>query len=94
MAEPTEDWESVLEVYAGKAHDALVLATLLEIVRRKMGRGPKDRREASAELEFAIKTLYQYTDFNKVSRKLYRLWITEKLSTKQENKLRELGVKF
>lgn len=94
MSENAKEWESVLAVYAKNPHAALVLAQLLDEVRKKIARGPKARREAEAQLEFAIKTLHRHTSFNKVSEKLYRLYVSGHLSAKQYSRLEELGVKF
>jgi len=94
MSENAKDWRAVLAIYARHSHDALVLAQLLAQVREKTERGPKGGHEAAAQLETAIKTLHQYTSFSKVSKKLYRLYVSGDLSAKQYKKLEDLGVKF
>lgn len=94
MSEVHKDWKSVLEVYAGHPHDAFILAQLLKQLKEHVEGGPSGRRETLAQLEFAIRTLHQYTGFNKVSRRLYRLAVAGKLSGKHYEKLRELGMKF
>ena len=94
MSEANKDWKSVLEVYAGHPHDALILAQLLRQLKEHIESGPKGRREALAQLEFAIKTLYPHSGFNKVSKKIFRLAVAGRLSAKQYRRLRELGVKF
>ncbi len=94
MSEAAKDWKSVLAVYARHSHDALVLAQLLDQVREKINRGPTGRREAVAQLELAIDTLYLFSSFDKASRKLFGLAVAGKLSGSQDRKLRELGVKF
>lgn len=68
MSEVHKDWKSVLEVYAGHPHDAFILAQLLKQLKEHVEGGPSGRRETLAQLEFAIRTLHQYTGFNKVSR--------------------------
>ena len=68
--------------FARSGHDALVLAQLLDQLREKIESGPKDRREAAAELELVIKLLHQHTSFNKVSERLYRLYVSGELSSK------------
>jgi hypothetical protein len=90
MSEANKDWKSVLELYAGHPHDALILAQLLAQLKEHIESRPKGRREALAQLEFAIKTLYPHSGFNKVSEKL-RVAVAGKLSVKQYRKLRELA---
>ena len=71
MSEVHNDWKSVLTVYGGHPDDALTLAQLLAQLKEHIERGPKGRREALAQLEFAIKTLYPHSRFNKVNKKLF-----------------------
>lgn len=94
MSEPIGDWENIFEVYARNRDDALTLAQLLQTIRKQIEGGPKDRQQASTELEAAIKALYPYTTFNKIGEKLFFRWITGKLSAKQEAKLDDLGLKL
>ena len=91
---PVKDWKSVFEVYVRDPDNALILAQLLATIKRQItkGRGKKGRRQASAELDAAIRALYPYTTFTKVNRRLYRAWIRDGLSIKQETRLREMGV--
>lgn len=94
MSEPFREWDSIFEVYARDRHDALALAQLLQTIRKQIDGGPKDRQQASTELEAAIKALYPYTKFNRLGEKLFLRWITGKLSAKQEAKLDDLGFKL
>ena len=94
MSEVHKDWKSVLEVYAGHPHDAFILAQLLKQLKEHVEGGPNGRRETLAQLEFGIKTLHQYTGFSKVSRKLYRLAISGKLTAKQYQRLLNMGMKI
>ena len=93
MLDP-EDWKIVLEVYAGHPILALGLAQQLTAIRQSLESGRKGIPDAIAGLNLAIDGLFDHTDFNKVSRKLYRQRLDGKLRPKQENKLRELGVKL
>jgi hypothetical protein len=56
--------------------------------------GRKGILDAIAGLNLAIDILFEHTDFNKVSRKLYRQRLEGTLKPKQEEKLRELGMKL
>jgi hypothetical protein len=93
MLEP-EDWKIVLEVYKGQPIFALGLAQQLTAIRQSLEQGRKGISDATAGLNLAIDGLFDHTDFNKVSRKLYRQRLDGTLRPKQEEKLRELGVKL
>jgi len=45
-------------------------------------------------LDLAIDNLFPHTDFHKMGRKFYQRTIEGSLKPKQEEKLRELGVKL
>ena len=92
MLDP-EDWKIVLEVYAGHPILALGLAQQLTAIRQSL-ESRKGIPDAIAGLNLAIYGLFDHTDFNKVSRKFYRQRLDGKLRPKQENKLRELGMKI
>jgi len=89
-----ENWKVVFDAYAGRPASALDLASHLMEIRKAVERGNKGKAEAIAAIDLALAELYQHTSFNKAGRKFYQLWIAGRLSTKHENKLRELGVKF
>jgi hypothetical protein len=63
-------------------------------IRKAILRGNKGKAEAIAAIDLALAELYKYTSFNKVARKFYQACIEARLTGKQEDKLRELGVKF
>ena len=87
-----ENWEIVFEVYSGRASAALALAFQLTELKQCLQRGRKS--EAIAGLDLAIDSLFQHTDFYKMSRRLYRQRLDGSIKPKQEEKLRELGVKL
>lgn len=89
-----ENWKIVLKVYAGHPIPALLLAQQLTAIRQSLEQGPKGIPDAIAGLNLAIDGLFDHTDFNKVSRKLYRQRLDGTLRPKQEEKLQELGVKI
>jgi hypothetical protein len=93
MLDP-EDWKIVLEVYKGQPIFALGLAQQLTAIRQSLEQGRKGIPDATAGLNLAIDGLFDHTDFNKVSRQLYRQRLNGTLRPKQEEKLRELGVKL
>ena len=68
MSEAEKDWKSVLDVYAGHPDNALILAQLMAHLKEHIESGPKGRREALAQLEFAVKILYPHSRFNHVSK--------------------------
>jgi len=90
----TENWKLVLKVYKRHPICALLLASELAALKQSLQRGRKGIPEALAELDAAIQTLYEHTDLHKVSYKLHRQRLEGTLKPKQEEKLRELGVRF
>jgi len=86
------DWKGVLEVYARHPSEALDLARQLMEIRKALKRGRK--AEAIAGIDLALQELYEHTSFDKVGRKFYHRVIEGTLSFKQQEKLRELGVKL
>jgi len=93
MLDP-EDWKIVFEVYKGHPISALGLAQQLIAIRQSLEQGRKGIPDAIAGLNLAIDGLFDHTDFNKVIRKLYRQRLDGTLKPRQEEKLRELGVKL
>ena len=93
MLDP-EDSKIVFEIYKGHPILALGLAQQLTAIRQPLESGHKGKPEAIDALNLAIDGLFDHTDFNKVSRKLYRQRLDRILKPKQEEKLRELGIKF
>ena len=90
----TEQWNIVLKVYAGHPVAALTLAYQLIAIKQSLQRGPRGIPDAIAGLDLAIEGLYPHTDFYKVGHKCFHLTIEGRLKTKQEEKLRQLGVKI
>lgn len=93
MLDP-EDWKIVLKIYSGQPILALGLAQQLTAIRQSLEQGGTGILDAIAGLNLAIDRLFDHTDFNKMSRKLYRQRLDGTLKPKQEEKLRELGVKL
>jgi hypothetical protein len=93
MLDP-EQWEMVLQVYAGHPVPALTLAYQLIEIKRSLKRGQNGIPDAIAGLDLAIDALYPHTDFHKVAHKFYLRTIEGKLKPQQEEKLRQLGVKL
>jgi len=93
MLDP-EDWKIVLEVYSGHSIPALGLAQQLTAIRQSLESGRKGIPDGIEALNLAIDGLFEHTDFNKIIRKLYRQRLDGILKPKQEEKLRELGVKL
>ena len=93
MLDP-EQWELVLQIYAGHPVEALTLAYQLIEIKRSLKRGQKGIPDAIAALDLAVEALYPHTDFHKMGRQLFQLTIEGRLKPDQEEKLRELGVKL
>ena len=93
MLDP-EEWKIAVDVYKGHATSALVLAQQLTAIRQSLERGRKGIPDAITALDLAIDGLFAHTDFQKVSRKLYRQRLEGTIKPKQEQRLRRLGVKI
>jgi hypothetical protein len=90
----SENWKILLSVYAKHPDTALNLAEHFHILKEFLQQGTKGVPKAIAELDEAIKALHPHTEFYKFGEKMYRQRIAGKLKPKNENKLRDLGVKF
>ena len=93
MLDP-EDWKAVFEVYKEHPILALGLAQQLTAIRQSLERGRTGMPDAIEALNLAIDRLFDHTDFNNVIRQLYRQRLDGTIKPKQEEKLRELGVKL
>ena len=93
MLDP-EQWELVLQVYAGHPVPALTLAYQLIEIKRSLKRGQKGIADATAGLDLAVEALYLHTDFHKMGRTLFQSTIEGRLKPEQEEKLRNLGLKI
>lgn len=93
MLDP-ENWKIVFGVYKGRSISALALAYQLIAIKQSLQRGRKGIPDAIAGLDQAIDSLYPHTDFHKVGHKLFLRTIEGNLTPKQEERLRELGIKF
>lgn len=89
-----ENWKIALERYNGHPIPALLLAHQLMAIKQCLQRGRKGIPEAINGLDLAIDSLFPYTDFYKVSQKLYMRRLGGTLKPKDEETLRQLGVKI
>jgi hypothetical protein len=87
-----ENWKIVFQIYKGHSISALALAYQLIAIRRSLQRGRK--ADAIKGLDLVIDNLYPHTDFYKVGHRFYLRTIEGSLTLKQEERLRELGIKF
>jgi hypothetical protein len=93
MLDP-EQWEMVLQVYAGHPVPALTLAYQLIEIKRSLKRGQKGIADAISGLDLAVEALYLHSDFHNMGRTCFQRTIEGRLKPEQEEKLRELGVKI
>jgi hypothetical protein len=89
-----ENWKIVAELYKGRPILALLLAHQLMAIRQTLQRGRKGIPDAIDGLDLAISSLFPYTDFHKLSRRLYLRRLEGTLKPKEEEKLRHLGLKL
>ena len=93
MLEP-ENWKIALNRYKGHPISALLLAHQLMAIKQCLQRGRKGIPDAIAGLDLAIDRLYPHTDFHKVTHRLYLRRLEGTIKPKDEEKLRQLGVKL
>ena len=93
MLDP-EQWEMVLQVYAGHPVAALTLAYQLIEIKQSLKRGQKGITDAIAGLDLAVEALYPHTDFYNMGRTFFQRTIEGNVKPEQEEKLRQLGVKL
>jgi hypothetical protein len=89
-----ENWAIAVKRYKGDPISALLLAHQLMAIGQCLRRGKKGIPDAITGLDLAIENLFVYTDFHKVSHELYLRRLEGTLKLKQEEKLRELGVRI
>ena len=89
-----ENLAIALKLYEKNPIPALLLAHQLMAIKQCLERGKAGIPNAMAGLDLAIDSLFPFTDFHNVSRKLYMRRLEGTLNLKQEEKLRELGVRF
>ena len=93
MLEP-ENWKIAVSLYKDHPIPALLLAHQLAAIKQCLQRGKKGIPDAIDGLDVAIDSLYQHTDFYKVSQKLYKRRLEGNINPKLEEKLRELGMRI
>ena len=89
-----ENWKIALERYHGHPIPALLLAHQLMAIKQCLEGGRKGIADAIAGLDLAIDNLYSHTDFHRVSHKLYLRRLEGTIKPKEEEQLRQLGVKL
>ena len=89
----SENWRVALELYKRHPTAALLLAHQLMALKQCLQRGSKGIPDAMSGLDLAIDSLFPYTEFYRVSQKLYMRRLEGTLKGKDEEKLRQLGVK-
>jgi hypothetical protein len=89
-----ENWKIVFEVYAGRPIPALLLAHQLTDIRQSLERGRKGIPDAIQGLDLAIENLFPHSSFHKMGHKFFHLTIEGRLTPKQEQFIRQLGVKI
>ena len=90
----TEDWQAAFDVYEGHAAEAFALAYDLIAIQQYLTGERKKIPEAVATLNAAVDVLYEHTQFRSVSHELFRAAVEGRITTEQEQLLRDLGVRI
>ena len=88
-----EDWEIAFEVYEGQPLSALTLAYHLTTLKSYLQNETKNIPEALAAIDRAVDSLYQHSDFRRVSHQLFRITIEGALTVEQEKLINQLGIR-
>lgn len=89
-----KNWEIALALYKGHPIPALLLAHQLMAIKQCLKRGKEGLPNAITGLDLAIDSLFPHTDFYQLTHKLYVRRLKGTLKSKEEEKLRQLGVKL
>jgi hypothetical protein len=87
-----EDWDIVFQAYEEYPILAFILAQHLDSIRTFVEGNQQQRKQAIAGLNQAIGRLMPHTTFRDVGHRIYWLAVSGKLSPKQEETMRELGL--
>jgi len=90
----TEDWETVFKIYEDHSALAFSLAHHFIAVKEYLEGDRKSIPEAKAAIDEAVDCLYGYTDFRRVSHELFRAAVEGRITTDQEEAIRELGIRI
>jgi len=89
-----ENLKIALALYNGHPIPALLLAHQLMAIKQCLQRGKKGIPDAINGLDLAIEDLYLHTDFHNIAHKFYLRRLNGNLNPKQEEKLRQLGIRM
>ena len=89
-----ENLKIALNRYEGHPIPALLLAHQLLAIKQCLQRGKKGIPDAITGLDMAVDTLFPFTEFYRVSHQLYMRRLEGTLKPREEEKLRQLGLKI
>ena len=90
----TEGFEIAFEVFEGHPTSAFMLAHHLIAIKEFLQSERRDIGEAVAALDRAVDALYRHSDFRSVSHELYRAAVEGRITTEQEDAIRQLGIRM
>jgi hypothetical protein len=90
----TEDWEIAFKPYGEAPEAALTLACNLMIMKSYLVDEPVDIESVTESIDVAIKVLFPFTLFHKVSYVLFRRVAEGKMDLEMEEALKKLGIRF
>src|SRR5690242_7999641 len=89
-----EDWEIAFEPYGEDSGAALTLSFNLMVLKAYLAVDPIQIDEAVEGIDRALEAIYPYTQFHRVSYRLFRNLVEGKMTVEQEAALKKLGIKF
>jgi hypothetical protein len=89
-----EDWELAFAAYKGNHSAALNMGFCLMVIKGYLSYDPPKIEAVLKGIDHAILALYPYTQFHDVCHDMYIKVIGGDLTLEEEEKLKNLGIKF
>jgi hypothetical protein len=86
-----EDWQTAFEPYAKDPTSVLMLAQRFAVLQEYV---QSDAIKATAAINRAVDCLYEHSEFRSVSLELFRAAVEGRITTEQEDTLRQLGIRI
>jgi hypothetical protein len=87
----TEDWQTAFEPYAQDPICAFMLAQRFAVLQEFVQSAPV---KATAAINRAVDCLYEHSEFRSVGLELFRAAVEGRITTEQEDALRQLGIRI
>ena len=86
-----EDWQTAFEPYVKDPICAFMLGQRLSVLQEYV---QTNEKLATAALNRAVECLYEHSEFRSVSLELFRAAVQGRITTEQEETIREMGIRI